>query len=104
MLRGEIWLADVGLAEPKRFVIVSSNQRNRSLRDVLGVRLTTAAKPQLPSIVEFRPGEAGRSRGYAVADDIMPLQKEDLVRRVGGLTLRQMLRVEDALRAALAVD
>jgi mRNA-degrading endonuclease toxin of MazEF toxin-antitoxin module len=98
-----VWLADVGLDEPKRFVVVSNNERNRILRDVLGVRMTTARKPSLPSIVEFRSGEVARPRSYAVADDIVPLRKEDLVRRVGGLTLGQMHRVEAAIRAALAL-
>jgi mRNA-degrading endonuclease toxin of MazEF toxin-antitoxin module len=104
VLRGEIWLADVGLAEAKRFVIVSNNERNRSLRDVLGVRMTTAPKPSLPSIVEFRSGQVSAERSFAVADDIVPLRKSDLIERVGGLTLGQMHRLEAAIRAALALD
>jgi mRNA-degrading endonuclease toxin of MazEF toxin-antitoxin module len=104
VLRGEIWLADVGLAEAKRFVIVTNNERNRSLRDVLGVRMTTAQKPSLPSIVEFRSGQVSAERSFAVADDIVPLRKSDLIERVGGLTLGQMKRVEAAIRAALALD
>lgn len=103
VLRGEVWLADVGLDEAKRFVIVSNNQRNRSLRSVLGVRMTTARKPDLPTVVEFAPGETGRSRSSVVADDIVGLLKEDLVRKVGALTFGQMSRVENALRAALAL-
>jgi mRNA-degrading endonuclease toxin of MazEF toxin-antitoxin module len=104
VLRGEIWLADVGLQEAKRFVIVSNNERNRSLRDVLGVRMTTAPKPSIASIVEFRSGQVSPERTFAVADDIVPLRKSDLIERVGGLTLAQMQRVEAAIRAALALD
>ena len=100
-LRGQIWLADVGLDEAKRFVIVSNNVRNRKLNDLLGIRLTTAPKPDLPSIVAFGPGEVARSRCFAVADDIWPLAKVDLVRSVGALTPRKMEAVQRAIAAAL---
>jgi mRNA interferase MazF len=100
-LRGQIWWADVGLGEPKRFIVVSNNARNRHLRDVLGVRMTTASKPDVPSIVDFRTGEVDRSRSFAVADDIWPLPKDGLVERIGALSRGQMERVDDALRAAL---
>lgn len=103
VLRGQVWLADVGLDDPKRFVIVSNNERNRRSRDVLGVRMTTAQEPSIPSVVESRPGDAGEARTYAVADDIVPLAKEDLVRPVGGLTRAQMSRIEGAIEAALAL-
>lgn len=102
-LRGQIWLADVGLDEAKRFLVISNNDRNDRLRDILGVRMTTARKPQAASIVEFRPGEVARERCYAVADDIWPLSKANLVRHVGALTLSQMSRVENAIKAALGM-
>jgi len=104
VLRGQIWLADVGLAEPKRFLILSNNDRNRRLRDVLGVRMTTADKPPMPSIVAFESGEVSESRTFAVADDIVPLAKGALVRRVGGLSIGQMRRVEEAVKAALSLS
>jgi len=99
--RGQVWLADVGLGEAKRFVIVSNNVRNRKLSDVLGVRLTTAPKPDLPSIVAFEPGEIADARSYAVADDIWPLAKDGLARQVGAMTPKQMERVGRAIAAAL---
>lgn len=102
-LRSQIWLAHVGLDEPKRFVVVSNNDRNERLRDVLGVRMTTASKPAIGSVVEFRAGEVSRERCYAVADDIWPIPKGNLVRQMGALSLSQMNRVEDAMRVALAL-
>lgn len=99
--RGQVWWADVGLDERKRFVIVSNNSRNRLLNDVLGLRLTTAAKPDVPSIVGFGPGEVSESRCFAVADDIWPLEKARLTGLVGALSRGQMQKVEDAIRAAL---
>jgi mRNA interferase MazF len=101
--RGQIWWVDVGLAENKRFVVVSNNARNRQLQDVLGVRLTTADKPDIPSIVEFGPGEVGDTRCFAVADDIWLVRKDWLRDRVGALTSSQMERVGQALLVALDI-
>lgn len=96
-------MREVDLDEAKRFVIVSNNDRNQRLRDVLGVRLTTADKPSIPSIVEFRPGEIADPRSSAVADDIWLIHKDRLKRQVGALNQGQMRKVDDALRAALAL-
>lgn len=82
-------------------MIVSNNERNRRLGDVLGARTTTAPKPDMPSIVAFDPGEVSEEQTSVVADDVWLLRKEWLVRRVGGLAPAQMRRVDDALRAAL---
>ena len=101
--RSQIWWADVGLGELKRFVIVSNNARNRKLRDVLGVRMTTAPKPTVASIVAFEAGEVDEAQCYAVADDIKPLDRASLRRQVGALTPRQMRRVDFALMAALGL-
>jgi mRNA interferase MazF len=100
-LRGQVWWVDVGLPEHKRFVIVSNNDRNRVLQDVLGVRLTTAPKPDLPSIVQFGPGEVDAPECFALADDIWLARKDWLGQRVGALTQAQMERIDIALHAAL---
>ena len=99
--RGQIWWVDIGLDEHKRFVVVSNNVRNRTLRDVVMVRLTTARKPDIPSIVEFGAGEISETRCFAVADDVWMIGKEWLRDRVGALTPKQMERVSQALRVAL---
>lgn len=99
--RGQIWWANVGLPENKRFVIVSNNVRNAKLNDVLGARLTTADKPDIPSIVRFVPGEVSEARCCVIADDIVPLFKRDLVQTIGALAPGQMSRVDEALKAAL---
>ena len=101
--RGQIWWVDFGLAEKKRMVVVSPNIRNRLLQDVLGVRLTTAAKPDLPSIAAFDAGEISETRCYAVADDVWLVRKDWMGDRVGALTPAQMLRIDAALRAALGL-
>jgi mRNA interferase MazF len=100
-LRGQIWWVDVGLSEQKRFVIVSNNARNKAVQDVIGARLTTAPKPDLPSIVHFGPWEVDSAECFVVADDLWLARKDWLGQRVGALTPAQMLRVDDALRSAL---
>ena len=100
--RGQIWWVDIGLDQNKRFVVVSNNARNRALGDVVMVRLTTADKPDIPSIVEFGAGEISESRCFAVADDVWMIGKR-VVARPGGRSARlsQMERVSQALRVAL---
>jgi mRNA-degrading endonuclease toxin of MazEF toxin-antitoxin module len=46
----------------------------------------------------------GDARSFAVADDITPIRKEELVQRVGAVPGGQMTRVDSALRAALSLD
>lgn len=99
--RGQIWWVDIGLDQNKRFVVVSNNVRNRALGDVVMVRLTTADKPDIPSIVEFGAGEVSESRCFVVADDVWMIGKQWLRDRVGALTPAQMERVSQALRVAL---
>lgn len=101
--RGQIWWVDIGLEQNKRFVVVSNNVRNRALGDVVMVRLTTADKPDIPSIVEFGAGEISESRCFVVADDVWMIGKQWLRGRVGALTPSQMERVSQALRVALGL-
>ncbi len=41
----------------KLWLVVSNNQRNRALDDVLAVRLTTSRKPPIPTVVELSPAD-----------------------------------------------
>ena len=101
VVRGQIWSADIGSREPERLVIVSNDSRNRHLAEVLGVRLTTSPKPDVPSIAVFAPGEIDRARTRALADDLFLIPRDRLVRQLGILSPTQMGRLEEALRAAL---
>lgn len=103
VVRGQIWWVDIGLDEYKRFVVVSNNVRNRTLRDVVMVRMTTADKPDIPSIVGYSAGEITETPCFAVADDVWMIGKEWLRERVGALTPAQMERVSQALRVALDI-
>ncbi|NAS22123.1 type II toxin-antitoxin system PemK/MazF family toxin [Herbidospora sp. NEAU-GS84] len=101
-LRGRVYMADLGEDYgEKPYVIVSNNARNRALPSYLAVRVTTSAKPPLPSIVELTPEDP--LAGRVLCDDIVILFEEDLQRDLGGLSLHTMLRVNQGLRHALAL-
>lgn len=96
--RGQVVRADVGLGEPKLFVVVSNNRRNRQLGDVLAARLTTSPKPALPSIVEL-PNET--LTGRVVCDDIVALYRDEIRGVVAALSPLAMVAINRGLAAAL---
>jgi mRNA interferase MazF len=81
--------------------VVSNNRRNAALDDVLVVRLTTTAKPPLPSIVELGPPDP--FVGRACCDDITWMAEAEVQEYFGALTPTTMKRIEIGLRAALAI-
>lgn len=92
-------LADIGLAEAKRLVVVSNNRRNRALGSVLAVRLTTTPKPDIPSIVPLERDD--QMSGVACCDDIVEVFEDEVVQVVGALTTGTMTRIGRGLAAAL---
>jgi mRNA interferase MazF len=101
LTRGQVIRAGIGLDEPKLFVVVSNNPRNRHLPQVLAVRLTTTTKPRMPSIVQLSHPEV--FNGYAVCDDIVEIYEDEVVTVVGALTPQGMLALDNGLRAALSL-
>lgn len=97
--RGQVIRADIGLSEPKLFVVVSNNRRNRQLGDVLAARLTTNPEPALPSIVELTNETLS---GRVVCDDILPIYQNEVVGGVvAALSPLAMVAINRALAAAL---
>lgn len=101
LVRGQVIQANIGLDEPKLFVVVSNNQRNRHLGQVLAVRLTTSNKPPIASIVEL--GHPEVFAGRAVCDDIIEVYADEVLSVRGALTDSAMTRISAGLRAALAL-
>jgi len=99
VLRGQVVRAEIGLSEPKLFVIVSNNRRNRQLPQVLGARLTTSPKPALRSIVELT--SSGALVGRVVCDDIVEIYPDEVIELAGALSPRDMAGVDRGLAAAL---
>ena len=65
-------------------------------------RLTTSAKPALPSIVELGDGEV--VKGRVCCDDLETIWLDEITRDLGALSAGAMARIDDGLRAALALN
>jgi len=102
LLRGQVVRADIGLDEPKLFVVVSNNRRNQHFPQVLCVRLTTSKKPSIPSIVQLGHPEA--FTGRAVCDDIIEIYEKEVLAVVGGLSPTAMRAINTGLAAALGMS
>lgn len=103
MLRGQVWLAQVVEdVDPKLYVIVSNNLRNKRLDTAIGVRVTSTNKyTELPTVVALPPQE--RVNGWVRCDDITELWDEDLPRDSATATLSPstMKAIESGLASAL---
>ncbi len=84
---GQIWWADIGLHENKRFAVVSENGWNETFPTVLAVRLSTSPNrdpgPGFPLI-------ASQPRTVAICGHVTTLHEDDLIEQVGALTPTQM--------------
>jgi mRNA interferase MazF len=80
--------------------VVSNNARNRLLSDVVAIRLTTTTR-DLPTWVKLSASDP--LTGYANADCIEQLGKDELGDYLGALTPATMRHVNQALSVALAL-
>ena len=102
MLRGRVYRAlPLGFDVDHYFLVVSNNARNRALRSVLAVRITSSVKPPLASIVEIPANES--VVGRAVCDDIYELWDDEVREDVCAFSTTTMAAVDDGLRAALSL-
>ncbi len=97
--RGQVYRCDLGYGL-KPWLVVSNNSRNRLLSDVVAVRLTTTAR-DLPTWVKLT--QADPLTGYANADCIEQLGKDELGQYLGALTQASMRSINQALAIALAL-
>lgn len=100
-LRGQVYFARWGRAGEKPVLIVSNSTRNRILPDVIVARITSAPKPDLPSIVNLPEGEP--VVGRVLCDDLTTMAKDVLRRRAGGLSHPTMRRIDVGLKEALGI-
>jgi len=100
-VRGQIYRVDIGYGA-KPWLIVSNNRRNRNLSDVLAVRITTTQKHvDLPTWVHLDSGDP--LVGHINTDDVQQLGRDELGELLGCLTPGTIMRVNEALRLALAL-
>lgn len=85
----------------KPVLVVSNNQRNAALSDVLVARITSTPRPALPTIVTLEAGDT--PDGSVLCDDIFPAYRDELWRHLGALQPGTMRRVDQALRIALGI-
>lgn len=100
-VRGCVYRAKIG-DEPKPWLVVSNNARNKRLDSVLAVRITTSAKPEIPSIVVLDPADEPLV-GRVLCDDLTVLFRDEIMQQLGALSRTTMAKVNDGLRAALAL-
>jgi mRNA interferase MazF len=98
-LRGQVYRCDIGYGA-KPWLIVSNNPRNRHTADVLAIRLTTTPR-RLPTWVPLSASDP--LAGYANADNIETLGKNELGDYLGALSVPTMRLINDALALALAL-
>jgi mRNA interferase MazF len=98
--RGQVYHCDLryGL---RPWLVASNNSRNRLLDDVIAIRLTTTAR-DLPTWVKLSPADP--LGGYANADCIEQLGKDELGEDLGALSPASMRSVNQALAIALALN
>jgi mRNA interferase MazF len=103
-VRGQVvWVELAGVEGRKSYLVVSNNQRNRQLDDVLGARITTTRKPEhLRSVIELTPDDHPLV-GSVLCDDIYPIFKDEIRAMWGAVTQATMRQVEDGLRNALGL-
>ena len=97
--RGQVYRCDLGYGL-KPWLVVSNNARNRLLSDIVAIRLTTTAR-DLPTWVKL--SAADPLTGYANADCIEQLGKDELGEYLGALSPTTMRAINQALAIALAI-
>ncbi|EWM12963.1 type II toxin-antitoxin system PemK/MazF family toxin [Kutzneria sp. 744] len=102
IVRGHVYGAELGDLPEKYYLAVSNNQRNHVLDSFLAVRLSTARKPALDTIVQLEAVDTPWT-GRILCDDIVTVYRDEVTRDMGPLRQAAMLQVSQALRNALAL-
>lgn len=100
-LRGQVFHVDSTGRGPHLWLVVSNNQRNAHLDDVLTVMLTTTAPRTLRA--SYVPLAKGRDpfEGWVKCDDIGPHYRDELGPVRGALSPATMRKVDAGLAFAL---
>ena len=102
--RGEIWWVNLDptrgseIKKTRPCVVVGTNIVNERRRTVVIIPLSTAPQAAPPLLV---PVDCAGKPALAVVDQIRAVAKERLHRRLGELSPRDLLKVEEALRIIL---
>ncbi|WP_086819472.1 type II toxin-antitoxin system PemK/MazF family toxin [Allokutzneria sp. NRRL B-24872] len=101
VLRGQIYWSDIGFGK-KPWLVVSNNLRNRAIPSLLAVRITTTAKNVgLPTFVPLSASDP--MVGVINVDDLQQLSHEELGEQTGAVSPQTLMKVNAALKVALAL-
>ena len=100
--RGRVYVAPLGAAGEKLWLCVSNNARNTRLDEFLAVRLTTSAKPTMPSVVPLTAADQPLV-GSVVCDDLGPIYLDEVIREGGAVSPATMRRVDEGLKYVLSL-
>lgn len=108
-LRGEIWDVDLGVTKGREqaglrpALVVSSDELNRSVRDLIVVLPISGTIRGFPTHVEIAPPEAGLDKPSAVmGEQIRSISRERFIRRRGVVASDEIIpQAEDILRGIL---
>lgn len=102
-VRGQVYSVDVGGDRGRHYyVIVSNNDRNRKLKTVIGLMITSSDKSGIPSAAAL--SHLDPVSGYAVADLVEELWRDELDRSIGSLCRATMTAIDEALKIAFAIE
>jgi mRNA interferase MazF len=102
--RGEVWWVRLDptlgseIKKTRPCLVVGTNVLNERRRTVVVVPLSTAPDAAPPLLV---PVVCGGRRVVAVVDQIRAVAKERLTRRIGVISLDNLVSVEEGLRVVL---
>ena len=75
-------------------VIISPDEMNKYLQTVVIAPMTTSSKPY-PTRIEVKHN---RSKGWIVIDQVRTIDKKRIVKVLGMLSLKELLKVKSVLR------
>jgi mRNA interferase MazF len=108
-LRGEVWLVDFNPARGSEqsgvrpALVIQNDVGNRFSSTTIVAAITTTIRP-FPVTVVLQAGEAGLERRSMVnCAQLLTLDRERLVRRLGALAKERLGQVDDAVKVSLDI-
>jgi mRNA interferase MazF len=100
--RGQVFYLDIGNRGLHYYVVVSNNGRNRVLKSVLALLVTTTDKSHIATAVQMSHQDS--VTGWVVADNIDTLWDDELPNAPSGaLSQATMAKIGAALKLAFAL-
>ncbi len=106
LLRGGIYLADIGGGLHKTVLIVSDDGINIGLKQPIVARVSDNSRDRsTQTAVELDAGEAGLDRiSYVLCHDLYTLDAADFITYFGAIPIEKLFEVERRLRLALRLE